>query len=157
VNPLDLADDDVLLAVLSASIDEADPVPEGAVTVAKAMARLSDVDAELAGLVADSLVDDGMALRHDVSMEPVGEASERLMTFATPRLTVDVDWHTDRTTMVGMVTPPVSVDVDLEAARQTQTTRSDELGRFQFSAGRGPVRLRIHADEGAVVTPWITR
>lgn len=157
MNPLELGDDDVLLAVLSASIDEADPVPEGAVTVAKAMARLSDVDAELAGLVADSLVDDGMALRHDVSMEPVGEATDRLMTFATARLTVDVDWHRDGITVVGAVTPPASVAVDLETARQTQTTRSDELGRFQFSAGGGPVRLRIHAEEGAVVTPWITR
>jgi hypothetical protein len=58
---------------------------------------------------------------------------------------------------VGALTPAISVDVDLETPEGTRTTRSDELGRFQFPTPPGRCRLRVHAYDGAVVTPWITR
>jgi hypothetical protein len=152
-----LFDDDVLATLLIESLVEADPVPGDAVSVAKALARLSDADAELATLVADSLVDDVVLFRHDVTMEAQGESADRLVTFATPRLSVDIDLQAGRGTVVGAITPAISVDVDLETTKGTQTTRSDELGRFQIEAGGNLCRLRIHALGGAVVTPWINR
>ena len=77
----DLDDDDALLALLSQSLDEVDPVPEAAVTAALALARLGDADAELAKLVADSLVDQDVVLfRHDITMEQLGDATDRLVT-----------------------------------------------------------------------------
>jgi hypothetical protein len=154
----DLSDDDGLLALLSESLDRADPVPADAVRAAKAVAQLSDVDAELAELVADSLVGDAALLfRHDVTMESRGEPSDRLVTFATPQVNVDLDLQADGRTVVGAITPPMSVDVDLETTGQMVRARTDELGRFHLTTSPGRCRLRIHAHEGAVVTPWITR
>ncbi len=154
----DLSDDDALLTLLSESLEQADPVPADAVLAAKAVAQLGDVDAELAELVADSLVDDAALLfRHDVTMEPLGELSDRLVTFATPQVNVDLDLQADGRTVVGAITPPMSVDVDLETPGQVVTAKADQLGRFHLTTGPGRCRLRIHAHEGAVVTPWITR
>jgi hypothetical protein len=153
----DLTDDDVLVSVLRDSLDEVDPVPDAAITFAKSVARLSDLDAELATLVADSLVDDVVLFRHDLTMEQSGDAADRLVTFATPQLSVDIDLQAGRATVVGVITPPISVEVDLETTKGTLTTTSDELGRFQIEAGGSLCRLRIHAHDGAVITPWITR
>ncbi|MDQ6614192.1 MAG: hypothetical protein M3083_05475 [Actinomycetota bacterium] len=154
----DLSDDDALLAHLSDAINQADPVPSEAVTTAKTLAQLGEADAELATLVADTLLDgDIVLLRHDVTMEQQGESSDRLVSFAAPQLSVDVDLNANGATVLGVITPPISADVDLETAKGTVTTRSDDLGRFHIEAGSGPCRLRIHANGGAVVTPWITR
>lgn len=159
----DLSDDDVLFSLLSDSIAEADPVPDEAVHAALALSRLSDADAELATLVADSLVDDVVLFRHDLTIDPLGTdgawqaSSDRLLTFSTPQLSVDVDLQAGRATVVGSIMPPISVDVDLETAQATSSTRSDELGRFQLEAGGALCRLRIHAHDGVVVTPWIIR
>ena len=157
MTPFDLTDDEVLLGLLAEALDEVDPVPPEAVEAAKAVARLSDVDAVLAILVADSLLDQAVALRHDLTMEAVGDRRERLLSFSTPQLVVDVDLQARGNTVVGSLTPPLSVDVDLETPEAIQTTRSDELGRFQFPAPPGRCRLRVHTHDAAVVTPWITR
>ncbi len=105
----DLTDDDVLISVLRDSLDEADPVPDAAISFALAVARLSDADAELATLVALQLrvVDDVVLFRHDLTMEPLGEAADRLVTFATPQLSVDIDLQAGRATVVGVITPAI--------------------------------------------------
>jgi len=158
VTHFDLQDDDVLLALLGDTLHEVDPVPDDAVSAALALAQLSDADAELATLVADSLVDSDVVLfRHDSTMEATSVQSDRVVTFATPELSVDIDLPAGGTILVGTITPPVSVTVDLETAAGMVTTHSDELGRFQVEMGPGRCRLRIHAHGGAVVTPWITR
>jgi hypothetical protein len=153
----DLSDDDVLIALLRDSLDEVDPVPEGAIGFAKAVARMSGVDAELATLVADSLVDDVVLFRHDIAAEAPGDPADRLVTFATPQFSVDMDLQADGATVIGAITPAISVEVDLETTQETLTTRSDELGRFQLVAAGRLCRLRIHTADGSVVTPWITR
>jgi hypothetical protein len=158
VNRYDLEDDDVLLALLSESLDQVDPVPQEAVTAALAMAQLADADAELAKLVGDSLADHDVVLfRHDITREPLGEVADRLVTFATPQLTVDLDFEADGARVVGTLTPAQSVDVAMETRQGSASARSDQLGRFQLAIGPGPCRLRIHAHGGTIVTPWITR
>lgn len=154
----DLANDKVLLDLVAKVIDTADPVPPEAVATAKAVAGLQYVDAELANLVADSLLDDGGALlRHDLTMERLAESTDRMISFATPQIDVDIELHRDGRTVVGAITPPISVDVDLETTSGNASTRSDELGRFHLESGSGTCRLRIHAHDGTVITPWITR
>jgi len=158
VNRFDLQDDDTLIMLLGEALTEVDPVPDQAVTTALALAQLDEADDELATLVADSLVDTDVVLfRQDVTMEPIGQAAERLLTFATSQLSVDIDLGVDGATLVGALTPPMLVAVDLETSEGTVSTESDELGRFHLVVGAGRCRLRIHADGGAVVTPWITR
>jgi hypothetical protein len=158
VTPVDLANDEVLLDLLTQVLDEADPVPVEAIAAAKVIAGLQGLEAELAALVADSVLDEEVVLfRHDVTMSRQGERSDRMASFATPQLEVDIELHGDGRSVIGALHPPVEVVVDLETADGTVTTTSDELGRFVLESGPGPCRLRIHAHGGAVVTPWITR
>lgn len=154
----DLNDDDVLLRLLSEALDEADPVPDGAVALAGAVASLSDVDAELATLVADTvLIDDGVLMRHDLTMEQAHQLTDRMVSFETPQASLDVEIHGDGRKVLGVITPPMSVAVDLETTGDTVSTQSDDLGRFHLESGPGPCRIRIHVFDGAVVTPWIAR
>jgi hypothetical protein len=159
VTHFDLGSDEVLLDLLSKAIDGADPVPAEAVAAAKAIAGLRDVDAELATLVADTVRDEDMLLfRHDITMVQTGQAADRMISFSTPHITVDVEVEGDGRTVLGVITPAMATDVELEGAGGTATTTSDELGRFRLESGAGgPCRLRVQAHGGAVVTPWITR
>lgn len=158
MNRFDLRDDDVLLALLSESLNEVDPVPDTAVAAAMALAQLGDADAELATLVADSLMDDDVVLfRHDVALAPLGETIDRALSFATPTFSADIELQADGSTLVGSLAPPLSMAVDVETTRTKVTTYSDELGRFHAEIGAGRCRLRFHTADGVVVTPWITR
>jgi hypothetical protein len=158
VTRFDLSNDEVLLARLSEAIDEADPVPPEAVAAAKAVARLQDIDAELAIFVADSRLDEeALLFRHDLTMERSGQQSDRFVSFATPQISIDLEVQGDGRTVVGVITPTISAQVDLETTSGTATTTSDDLGRFHLASGPGPCRLRVHVDDGAIITPWITR
>ncbi|MDQ1429136.1 MAG: hypothetical protein QOK39_2612 [Acidimicrobiaceae bacterium] len=154
----DLNNDEVLLSLLSEAIDEADPVPSAAAAAAKAVARLQDIDAELAIFVADSRLDEeALLFRHDLTMARSGQQSDRIVSFATPQIGIDLEVQGDGRTIVGVITPPLSAPVDLETTSGSATTTSDDLGRFHLASGPGPCRLRIHVHDGAVITPWITR
>lgn len=155
----DLSDDEVLLDLLAQALaDAADPVPSAAVASAKAAARLSDLDAELATLLADSALDSEVLLfRHDLTLEQAGEVLDRMLSFSTPQLEVDVELAADGSTVVGAITPPAVVTVEVETTSGVYSTTSDELGRFRLRSGTGPCRIRIQTPAGTVVTPWITR
>jgi hypothetical protein len=158
VTRFELSNDEVLLARLCEAIDEADPVPPEAVAAAKVVARLQDIDAELAIFVADSRLDEeALLFRHDLTMERSGQQSDRFVSFATPQISIDLEVQGDGRTVVGVITPTISAQVDLETTSGTATTTSDDLGRFHLTSGPGPCRLRVHVDGGAIVTPWITR
>jgi hypothetical protein len=157
VSRFDLGDDEALLKLLGEALDEADPVPAEAVQAALALSNLSDVDAELATLVADTLVQQDVVLyRHEVTME-VDASADRLVSFATPQLNVDVELHANDSSMVGVIMPAGVFGIEVETRRQTVVTRSDDLGRFHVELPPGPFRLHVQAHGGAVVTPWITR
>lgn len=153
----DLSVDEVLLKLLGEALDEADPVPAEAVQAAMALSNLSDVDAELATLVADTLIEQDVVLyRHEVTLE-VDASAERLVSFASPQLNVDVELHANDSSMVGVVMPAGVFEIEVETRQQKVVTRSDELGRFHVELPPGPCRLHVQAFGGAVVTPWITR
>jgi hypothetical protein len=163
VTRFDLGDDDALIELLALAIEEGDPVPGDAVAAAKSVAGLSSIDAELATLVGDTVLEQEVVLfRHDPTTETVvadggSDGAERVMSFATARLDVSLELQADGRAVAGAITPPAAVAIDLETATGTATTTSDAEGRFRLASGPGPCRLRIHAPGGSIVTPWITR
>jgi hypothetical protein len=142
-------DDDSLLAVLARVIDEADPVPDDARAAAVA-ADMSGLDAELAELVFDSLLDErGTTLRDDAG-------DVRSLTFTTGDRTIEVDLADGG--LVGRLSPAEDAPVELEQGTTRVPLAVDDLGRFRAVVQPGPLRLRVGgAGPGAVATSWITR
>ena len=143
-------DDDSLLAVLARVIDEADPVPDDARAAAVA-ADMSGLDAELAELVFDSLLDErGTTLRDDAG-------DVRSLTFTTGDRTIEVDLADGG--LVGRLSPAEDAPVELEQGTTRVPLAVDDLGRFRAVVQPGPLRLRVGGagPGGAVATPWITR
>lgn len=145
----DLSDDDVLLDRLADAIKAADPVPPAVVAAAKAAYEFRRLDEELATLVADSLVDDGVLVRHELS-------STRLVSFVAGQVGVEVELLGNGG-LFGAISPPAAMIVKLETAHSVTTLTSDDLGRFHAEVPPGRCRLHIGDGDALVVTPWITR
>lgn len=145
--------DEELLAALGAALDATEPVPSDAAAVAVGAFDFGRLDAELADLVFDSLVEEpAVALRH------AGLEEVRSLGFIAAGLRVDVELVDEDESLLGQLEPAAAAEVELETGRGgTTTTRTDDLGRFRFEAARGSLRLRVTTDDGVVVTtPWIT-
>jgi hypothetical protein len=157
MDPRDLHDDDQLLLVLGEVLDADDPVPADALALALSAAELGDLDAEMAELVFDSLLDD-----RAVALRAGGDSEVRSLTFAAGDRTIEVDLANDD--LVGRVAPPGAPGADplvlgvVQAGRRQEVT-TDSLGRFRSTVGPGPLRLVFSdAEAGSLlVTPWITR
>ena len=133
---------------------EADPVPESVVAAARAAFTTRDLDAELAELVADSAVDEGVLTRD-------GSDDVRMLSFAVGDVTVDVDVEpgpAPGTVVVhGLVVGAVGeIVVVTHDARVSAAV--DDHGRFQnLAVSAGPVRLELTTAEGRrVATSWVT-
>src|SRR5215831_15897942 len=144
------ADDDQLLALLGEVLDADDPVPAAAVDAARA-ADLGRLDAELADLVYDSLVDERPA-GAGVRAEPGDDV--RSLTFVAGGRTVEVDLRDDE--LVGRVSPAAGAALELDQPAGRQALPTDDRGRFRAPVVPGPVRLRVTGPDGAATTPWIT-
>jgi hypothetical protein len=142
-------DDDRLLALVGEVLDRIDPVPADATATAVA-ADLGGIDAELAELVFDSLLDERAVAVRD---EPGGGV--RSLTFTSGARTIEVD--VSDADVVGRVTPPGAGRVELEQPRGRREVPVDDLGRFRAPLAPGPLRLRFGLGQAAVATPWITR
>jgi hypothetical protein len=141
-------DDDHLLAVLAHVIDETDPVPAGALATAMA-ADVSGLDAELAELVFDSLLDQRDTTLRDDS------GDVRSLTFTTGDRTIEVDLADGG--LVGRISPAEDTPVELEQNATRVPLAVDDLCRFRAVVQPGPLRLRVGGAAGTVATPWITR
>jgi hypothetical protein len=171
----------LLMRRISAMFDWADPVPRAVLEGARAAFGFRDLDAELARLVEDELLQ-GTAVRAD------GE--QRLLTFEAPGLTVAVEATEigGSRRLVGQLVPAGPGQVWLESGSgepgrgapealegaepgaQAQGADSaqagtvsaiqapaDHLGRFTVTlVPAGPVRLRCELPGGErVVTEWV--
>jgi hypothetical protein len=149
----DERDDDELEEELRRLAARVDPVPPELLRAAAGAFTWRDIDAELAELVFDSLLDaDEAALVR-------GSPDRRLVSFAAGGLTIDVEVTAtgpDRTVM-GQIVPPRRGQVDLRRPGETVTVDADELGRFRSGPlPPGPLSLRWRTDDGApVVTDWL--
>jgi hypothetical protein len=156
--PRDLRDDDTLLAVVgqalahdpSADADEDIAVPDEAVALARTAFQLRDLDEELAQLVHDSLQDESVLVRHETTLN-------RLLSYVSSRLGLDVELDADGLTLMGVVTPAGPAEVEIETATTIDRTRADDLGRFRVELAPGWCRVRVRASGATLVTPVIVR
>ncbi|MFJ2734627.1 hypothetical protein [Streptomyces sp. NPDC087317] len=125
-----------------------DPVPHDLRQLAVEAFALHDLDARIAELTFDSLVD----------AIPVRGATDtpRMLTFQAGELTVDVEVTGDG--LMGQVLPPQQARIEVLAGprRQGPALTADELGRFTGDAPpAGPFALRLRAGAEVVVTEWL--
>jgi hypothetical protein len=144
--------DEELFELLRRALLERERPPEAVVRAAKEAWTWRTIDAELAALSYDSLLDD--QARAGVR----GVAAARTLTFEAQdvRIEMEVTEDGDRRTLVGQVAPPVAEEVTIEWAdgRPSLAVAGDELGRFRAErVGTGIARLRVG---DAVVTPWLS-
>ncbi|WP_328563970.1 hypothetical protein [Streptomyces coelicoflavus] len=124
-----------------------DPVPAELRRVAVDAFALHDLDARVAELTFDSLVD-GIPVRGETD-------PPRMLTFSTDRVTVDVEVTSDG--MIGQLLPPGPAGIEvLSGPRAHVRLTADDMGRFTGEAPpAGPFALRLRTGREVVVTEWL--
>lgn len=149
--------DNELLAQVRVMFDETDPVPEILVDAARATLSWRTIDAELAELTTDSLLE-GAAVRS-------GRAP-RLLTFTAgaATLVVEVAEHVRGAgigrRLLGQILSPRPAEVEVRHAAGTTSVTADEFGRFRAEeVPPGPISLACRfggALQPQLVTSWVT-
>ena len=141
-------DEEAVFADLKRVIGGSDPVPADVVEAALASRTWRRVDAELAELVYDSVVD-GALVR--------SSRGGRQLTFEAPELTVEVE--VGPASLEGQLVPPQSGRVEVRHPHGSLTVAADHNGHFRVDAVlHGPVSLRCQPELGNVVptvTSWV--
>lgn len=152
----DEADDELEreLRTVAAAID---PVPSILLRAAVDAFTWRTVDAELAELAFDSLVD------QDEAALVRGAGQARLLSFETSDITIEVEVTEAGPSrrLIGQLAPGREANVDIRQAREVISVRTDELGRFTVDAvPAGPISLRCSTAEQAggrtIVTDWVS-
>jgi hypothetical protein len=141
-------EDDGLLDELRAAVREAGTPTAAMAEAARAAFSWRTVDAELAALVSDSLVDRPAGVRGS-------STGPRDLVFEGRGASVEV--ARDEDCLVGQLVPvgPGQVSL-LRPGGEVDRTVADELGRFRFDRPvTGPARLRCATASGVVVTEWV--
>lgn len=155
---VDMTDDQVVQE-LAQAVAAADPAPADVVAAAKASLTWRTIDAELAALTYDSLLDDDQlaTVRGGVTAGP------RALTFELGEVVVDVEVADSGASrqlrqLLGQVVADGVVAVVLERAGDPVGVELavDDLGRFRATGvGAGPIRLRCRLEGSEVVTDWV--
>jgi hypothetical protein len=147
-------DDDQLLAALRAALRSERSVPAGFISMGKAAFSWCGIDAELATLTYDSVVDGTKATLAGVRPEP---ARLRQLTLTSGELTLEIVVTDDA--IIGQLVPPGQGRVEARTADGTMVTAViDQGGGFTIVRPDPPgtFRLYCHATNGAtVVTNWL--
>ncbi|WP_247197579.1 hypothetical protein [Streptomyces sp. GESEQ-35] len=126
-----------------------DPVPAELRRVAVEAYALRDLDARLAELTFDSLVD-------AIPVRGVTDAP-RMLTFRSGDVTVDVEVSGHG--LLGQVLPPQPASIEVLGGPQLAsrtTLTADDMGRFTSDAPpAGPFALRLRTGGEVVVTEWL--
>jgi hypothetical protein len=145
--------DDELLDALAAALDAAEPTPPGVAELGRDAWDARALDAELAELIGDSLVDagDAVALRAD--------AGPRLLSFASGPTSIELEVSPGPSGALridGVLVPVAAAHVTLEAAEAGRSADAGPDGRFAFAGvAPGVVRLRVEPVAGPpVVSTW---
>jgi len=152
----DEAEDAELESGLREAAARLDPVPAELIQAASAAFGWRSVDAELAELVSDSLLDQaGAGLVR-------GAGGPRLLHFRSGLLTIEIEVTRTRSAreLVGQVFPAQPAELDIRHGAQVDRATADDLGRFRAEfVPAGPVSLYCRPVSGgtgiAVVTDWI--
>ena len=140
--------DDDLLGELRAAVRGAGTPTPAMAEAARAAFSWRTVDAELAALVSDSLVDEPAGVRG-------ASAGPRDLVFEGRELSVEL--ARDEDCLVGQLVPAGPGQVSLLGPDgEVDRTVADEFGRFRFERSvSGPTRLRCATASGVVVTEWV--
>jgi hypothetical protein len=152
----DEAEDAELESMLREAAAWLDPVPAELIQAATAAFGWRNVDAELAELVLDSLLDrPGAALVR-------GSGGPRLLHFRADLLTIEVEVTGTGSAceLIGQVFPAQRAGLEIRHGAQVDHAAIDDLGRFRVEfVPAGPVSLYCRPASGgtgtAVVTDWI--
>jgi hypothetical protein len=146
-----------LLAQVREVLDETDPVPEFLLEAARETYTWRTIDAELAELTGDSLLE-GAAVR--------SSRAPRLLTFTAEAATlvVEVAEHVRGASLgrrlLGQILSPRPADIEVRHAQGTFSVMADEYGRFRVEAvPTGPISLACRfggAVKPQLVTSWVT-
>jgi hypothetical protein len=148
--------EEALLGALEAAMRRRDPVPQGVADAAYEAFAWRTLDAELAELTADSLLDEpaGAALVR-------GAPGPRTLTFEAPELTVVAevtDVSATERQLVAQLIPARRADVEVTHAGGSARASADEHGRLVLAGiASGPVRLQVALSEPeprTVRTDW---
>ncbi|MBK3642892.1 hypothetical protein [Streptomyces sp. MBT33] len=125
-----------------------DPVPAELQQMAVDAFALHDLEARLAELTFDSVVD----------AIPIRGAADppRMLTFHAGGVTVDVELTAHG--LMGQVLPPQSARIEvLTGPHPGDPLTTDDMGRFTHDRPpTGPFALRLRTGEGVLVTDWLT-
>jgi hypothetical protein len=147
------AGDDELLQELRAVVSRIDPTPPEVVAAARAGFIWRTIDAELAELTSDSVLDaDRMAAVR-------GVAAPELLTFESAGLKVEVETTTgaDGVRLLGQLVPAQPGSIEVRHGGGTVTVDADDMGRFTAPGLEpGPLSLSCRTAAGAlrVDTDW---
>ncbi|MFI6851104.1 hypothetical protein [Streptomyces sp. NPDC050416] len=124
-----------------------DPLPVELQQIAVDAYALHDLDARVAELTFDSLVD-------ALPVRGAGDAP-RMLTFQAGEVTVDVEVTAHG--LMGQVLPPQPATIEVLAGpRPGSPLTADDLGRFTAATPpSGPFALRLRTGEDVVVTEWL--
>jgi hypothetical protein len=124
-----------------------DPVPAQLRQIAVAAFALHDLDARIAELTFDSVMD-AIAVRGATDVP-------RMLTFRAGEVTVDVEVSAQG--LMGQVLPPQQARIEVLGGPQTATpVVADDMGRFTSDAPpSGPFALRLRTGGELVVTEWL--
>jgi hypothetical protein len=153
---------DALLLELGELLDRLDPMPPELVDQARQVFCWRSIDAELAELSFDSLLDRELALAMRSADESVLEP--RMLGFATVIdgddicIEVEVSATDGQCTIIGQLEPPGAATIGVQARdRETLEVPVDAVGRFVVrSVPSGPVRLQVHHAGRLVQTTWVS-
>ena len=147
--------DERLLGVLRTVVGAADPVPADVVEAAKGSLTWRSIDAELAELAYDSLLDDGLLVGTRA------ESAPRSLTFEAADVVVEVEVLEAgaQRRLLGQLVPPRPADIEVRHSGGVIRVRADEVGRFTAAGvAPGPVSLRCTvagSEAPPVETPWV--
>jgi hypothetical protein len=146
-----------LLAELRLLANEVDPVPAEVTSFADAALGWRRIDAELAELLSDSLLESRSA-----APTRSGVSRARSVTFRAPDLNIDVEVSDEDAgaILLGQLAPPATASIDVQRgdASIAATVEADAIGRFRIELSeRGRIRLRVQREsQPPVETSWIT-
>ena len=154
--------DDDLLHELRALFDRVDPVDPRLLEQARSAYTWRTVDAELAELSFDSLVDREVVA--GVRYDDAATLGPRMLGFGAVvegedvAIEVEISPGPDRPALVGQLLPPRPAAVEVQAGSgEVTAVAADELGRFRVDpVPAGPLRLRVRHGDRIVQTTWVS-
>lgn len=147
--------DELLLDELRRIAAVVDPIPEVLVRAGRESLTWLRVDAELAELLSDSIVDERLELVRS-------SGGVRAVTFEADGFTIELDVLGDgvHRTLVGLLVPAGTAEIEVQTSDASTTVAADEHGRFRAeNVPEGRMRLRITghpASAAPTETSWIT-